>query len=78
MRLNALTMREQLLTYAGMADDCGLPERTLRTLTQEGKVPCLRLGHRTVRFMPSKVFAALERFEIREVGRPRKGRAFTE
>ncbi len=71
-------MSEQLVDYDGMSGVCGIPERSLRTLTQQRKIPFIRLGHRTVLFQPSKVLAALERFEVAEAGRPRKGRAFTE
>ncbi|MEO5719855.1 MAG: hypothetical protein ABIR71_00110 [Chthoniobacterales bacterium] len=67
-------MREQLVGYVGMADASNVPERTLRTLAQQRKIPFLKLGHRTVLFQPSKVLAALERFEVVEAGRPRTRR----
>jgi hypothetical protein len=38
-------------------------------LVRKRKIPYLRLGHRTLRFDWPKVQAALERFEVKEVGR---------
>jgi hypothetical protein len=61
--------REKLVDYAGLAEEVGIPVRSLRTLAHRRVIPCLRLGHRTVLFAPSKVIAALERYEITEVGR---------
>jgi hypothetical protein len=58
-------MREQLLDYRGMAGCLGVPVRTLRTWVYQGKAPVLKLGHRSVFFQPSKVFAALEKFEVK-------------
>ena len=43
----------------------------LRSLVAKKKIPHLRLGHRTLVFVPDKVVAALTRFEIREVGAAR-------
>jgi hypothetical protein len=45
-----------------------LPVRKLRSLWLEHKIPGLKIGHRTLLFSPSKVRAALERFEIKAVG----------
>ncbi len=81
LSIRALTQQkklEQLLDYTGMSGACGIPERSLRTLAQQRKIPFLKLGHRTVLFEPSKVLAALARFEVVEVGRPRNRRASTE
>jgi hypothetical protein len=58
-------MREALVNYAELSVLTNRPVRTLRTLKQAGKIPYLRLGHRMILFQPSKVFAALERFEVK-------------
>jgi hypothetical protein len=39
---------------------------------QQRKILFLRIGHRTILFQPSKVFDALEKFEVREAGRSRQ------
>jgi hypothetical protein len=62
-------MPKQLLDYSEMAAELSVPERRLRYWVTKGIVPCLRIGHRTVFFQPSKVFAALEKFEVKEVRR---------
>ncbi len=56
--------REPLVDYNELAALTNRPVRTLRTLKQTGKIPYLRLGHRMIFFQASKVFAALERFEV--------------
>jgi hypothetical protein len=38
-------------------------------LTRKRKIPYLKLGARTVRFEWLKVRSALERFEVKEIGR---------
>ncbi len=57
--------REALVNYDELAELTNRPVRTLRTWKQAGKIPYLELGHRTILFQPSKVFVALERFEVR-------------
>jgi hypothetical protein len=48
-----------------MAAQLGIAERTLRTWASKRKVPTLRLGHRTVLFDPPKVWAAVNKFEVK-------------
>jgi hypothetical protein len=57
-------MAEKLKTYRTMSKEIGIAERTLRDWAFKKKVPCYRVGHRTVLFDPSKVRAALNKFEI--------------
>jgi excisionase family DNA binding protein len=59
---------EKLLSYPQLSELTGLPVRTLRTLTYRGTIPHVRLGHRLVRFQPSKVEKALQRREVRANG----------
>jgi hypothetical protein len=63
-------MSEKLLDIKGLSECLGsdvFPVRTIRSLKASGKIPFLKLGHRTLRFSASKVLKALENFEIREV-----------
>lgn len=62
-------IREKLLNIQELSAEINLPVRTIRTLLQKRRVPCIKLGHRTMRFNPAKVMAALDRFEVREFGR---------
>jgi excisionase family DNA binding protein len=58
---------EPLRDYTEMAEDLNLSVRELRSLVYRGIIPHLRLGHRTIRFQPSRVHEALKRREIREM-----------
>jgi excisionase family DNA binding protein len=60
-------MIERLLGYEELAREIGLPIRTVRSLTYRGIIPHIRLGHRTVKFQPSKVQRALEKRTVKEV-----------
>ena len=55
------------VNLAGLEAATGIPARTLRTLFHQKKIPGLRLGHRTVIFDPTKVQAALDRFEQKAI-----------
>ena len=46
-----------------------LSTRKVDEMMREKRIPFLRLGHRTVRFDWPKVEKALERCEVKEVGR---------
>jgi hypothetical protein len=61
-------IREKLVDIKGLAEDIGIPVRTLRSLWLKKKIPGVRLGHRTLVFDPSKVRTALDKFEVRAVG----------
>jgi hypothetical protein len=61
-------MPEKLVDYEGLSQLNGLPVRTLRTLVYRKVIPVMRLGHRTVKFLPSKVAKALARYEVKAVG----------
>jgi predicted site-specific integrase-resolvase len=66
-RVVSNTLVEQLLDYDAMAAVLGIKSRTLRDYVYAGMVPYLKLGHRTIRFEPSRVVNALRRREVREV-----------
>lgn len=61
-------MAEKLVTFEQLAELTGLSVRSLRTLAYRHAIPVTRLGHRTVRFYPSKVQKALDRYEVRAIG----------
>jgi excisionase family DNA binding protein len=61
-------MAEKLVSFEQLAELTGLSIRTLRTLVYRRAIPCTRLGHRTVRFSPTKVQRALDRYEVKAVG----------
>ena len=59
--------RSKLVYIKGLADDTGIPDRTLRSLYHAVKIPGYKLGHRTLMFDPEKVRAALNKFEVKAV-----------
>ena len=59
----------KLVDYATMAGQLGIAVRTLRTWVSNRKVPHHRLGHRTVLFDPPKVWAAVNKFEVKAAAR---------
>ena len=52
---------EKLIGYPGMAAQIGIPAHFM--LDRVRKVPCLRIGHKTVKFWPSQV-RTLTKFEV--------------
>jgi hypothetical protein len=58
---------KRLLNIKALSREKELPQRQIRTFYQTGKIPYIKVGHRTVLFDPEKVMAALERFEIKAV-----------
>jgi len=58
---------EPLLTYAEMAPRINVTERNLRSMVQRRVVPSILIGHRTVRFLESRVREALQKREQKAV-----------
>jgi hypothetical protein len=54
----------KLLDIYELSKAKGRPVRQLRTFVAARKIPCLKLGHRTMLFDIEKVEKALERFEV--------------
>jgi hypothetical protein len=52
-------MSEVLVSAAELSRLSGLSEFTLQKLSREGKIPCIRINPRVIRFRPSEVEAAL-------------------
>jgi excisionase family DNA binding protein len=61
-----MRMQERLLTYQELSEQIGLPVRTLRHLVTKGVIPRLVLGHKLIRFQPSRVQKALQKREVKE------------
>jgi hypothetical protein len=60
---------EALVNIEGLSKSpqIDLSVRKLRTLWHQRKIPGIVLGRRTLLFSPSKVRAALEKFEVKAV-----------
>ena len=58
-------MNEKLDTIEELATRKNLAIRTVRSLMSRGIIPYLKLGHRPIRFEPSKVEKALSRREVK-------------
>jgi excisionase family DNA binding protein len=56
-----------LVTKAVIAHDCGVTERTVEHWVRERKIPCVRLGHRTVRYRLADVRRALAKRTVKEI-----------
>jgi hypothetical protein len=63
---NGSTSYEPLLTYSEMAPLINVTERNLRGMVYRRVVPAIVIGHRTVRFLESRVREALQKREVRE------------
>lgn len=55
------------LTAEELATELGLQPDFVKSLARKRKIPVFRLGHRTIRFSPEKVKAALDKLEVRAV-----------
>jgi len=62
---------EALVNIEGLSKSrqIDLSVRKLRTLWHQRKIPGIVLGRRTLLFSPSKVRAALEKFEVKAVAK---------
>jgi hypothetical protein len=58
-----------------LSEASGRPVRQLRTFVAHRVIPYEKIGHRTILFDPQKVEAALQRFEVKEVGAITAGKA---
>jgi predicted DNA-binding transcriptional regulator AlpA len=59
---DSLLTKKQLSIKLGLTSTRGVDE-----LMKRRKIPCVKLGHRTVRFKLDAVMAAIERLTIKEV-----------
>jgi excisionase family DNA binding protein len=62
-----IMLMTQFVTINQLAEITGIPVRELRTLVAKRVLPCVRLGHRTLKFQPEKVKRALEKREVKEI-----------
>jgi hypothetical protein len=66
---HGFTSMDDMLTKEQLRERLNLPStRMVDELVKKRKIPCLKLGHRTVRFSLPKVLAALAKFELKAVG----------
>ena len=63
----ALASNPGLLTKTQLAAMLGLTKRGVECLVARRRIPCIRIGHRSVRFSWPKVQAALEKLTTREI-----------
>ncbi|MCH8269997.1 MAG: helix-turn-helix domain-containing protein [Planctomycetes bacterium] len=56
---HTLTDPRRLLTPAELSERFGLKENTIRRWARDGRIPCVRLGSRTLRFDPDAVAAMI-------------------
>jgi excisionase family DNA binding protein len=54
----------ELLTVAQMQERVNLNSETLLRLAREGKIPCVKVNARVIRFAPSDVIAALAKISV--------------
>lgn len=52
--------REEFLTARQLAEVLQVSESTVRRLAREGRIPCVRLTPRLLRFNPKAVYRALD------------------
>ena len=52
--------REEFLTSRQLAEVLQVSESTVRRLARDGRIPCVRLTPRLLRFNPKAVFRALD------------------
>jgi len=65
-------LRKEFLTKEELTARLNLPStRMVDALVKKRKIPCIPLGHRTVRFEWEKVKAALALLEVRAIGQNR-------
>jgi len=50
----------RLITARELASRLGVTTNTIHTWARDGRIPCLRVGRKTLRFDPAAVVAALE------------------
>lgn len=63
--------QENAINISKLSAALNLSIMQIRTLVRKRKIPFLKIGHRTLLFEPSKVRAALRRFEVKEIGQPK-------
>jgi hypothetical protein len=64
-----LSMPPKILrTYRTLSESIGVPEKTLRAWARARKIPCIRMGWRTVYFDEDRVRAALSKFTVNAIG----------
>jgi len=60
-------MEQLICGFKKLSTAMNVPERTLRTLKDNGVIPFIKAGHRTILFSPRKVEKALQQRTVNEV-----------
>ncbi len=63
---------EGYLTKDDVANRLRITRRGVECLVASGRIPVIRLSHRCVRFDWKRVEAAIARFEVVEIGGPKR------
>jgi excisionase family DNA binding protein len=71
---SAPPIRPGLLSKGELALTLGVSIRTIEEWMAQKRIPFLRLSSRFIKFNLERVNAALDRYEIQEVGRPKEKR----
>jgi excisionase family DNA binding protein len=58
---------DQLVTKIEIAKLCRTSPRTIEKWVRERRIPSIRYGHRTLRFDPVAVMAAVKRWTVKEI-----------
>lgn len=57
----------RLVDIKTLSAETSIPERTLRSLYAQRKIPYTKLGWRTLKFNPERVASALAKLEVQAV-----------
>ena len=63
------TVNRKLISKKDLAKELSVSSRTIDNWVRQKRIPVHRFSSRCIRFNPSKVLIALDKFEVREVGR---------
>ncbi|PYK99381.1 MAG: hypothetical protein DME32_12855 [Verrucomicrobia bacterium] len=63
------TVNRKLISKKDLAKELSVSSRTIDNWVRQKRIPVHRFSSRCIRFNPPKVLSALDKFEIREVGR---------
>lgn len=60
-------MSERLDNLQELSAAINVPVRKIKEWQRERKIPCIRMGHRSVYYSRDKVLAAIAKFEVKAV-----------
>jgi excisionase family DNA binding protein len=68
MNANVSNREPLLLTKQQLAERLGLNVRSIEVWVAQRKIPALKISGKCVRFSLPRVLAALQKFELKEIG----------